>query len=108
MTDLNILLVCSAGASSGFLAQNIRKAARKKGLEVTIEAKSDAFLESLIGSKDMVLVAPHLQFEEEMIKKLSEDAKVPYAFLPRQVYGSLDGASALALALEAIKDFKEG
>ena len=32
----NILLACGAGASSGFIAQKMRKAAQKQGLEVSI------------------------------------------------------------------------
>ena len=37
----NILLACGAGASSGFIAQKMRKAAQKQGLEVSIRAVSD-------------------------------------------------------------------
>ena len=37
----NILLACGAGASSGFIAQKMRKAAKQQGLEVSIRAVSD-------------------------------------------------------------------
>ena len=37
----NILLACGAGASSGFIAQKMRKAAQSRGLEVGIRAISD-------------------------------------------------------------------
>ena len=33
MKKLNVLLVCGSGASSGFMAANIRKAAAEKGLD---------------------------------------------------------------------------
>ena len=33
MEKLNVLLVCGSGASSGFMAANIRKAALSKGCE---------------------------------------------------------------------------
>ena len=37
---IQVLLCCGAGLSSGFLAQGARKVAKKKGLDIKIEAKS--------------------------------------------------------------------
>ena len=36
MAQHNVLLVCGSGASSGFMAANIRKAVKARGLESTI------------------------------------------------------------------------
>lgn len=102
-----MLLVCSAGASSGFMAQSIRKAARLENVEIEIEAKSDAMLKTLIATKDLLLVAPHLKFEEGMINGLAADAHIPYVFLTNDMYGSLDGASALKLGLATYQQFQE-
>ena len=41
MEPIQVLLCCGAGLSSGFLAQGARKVAKKKGLNVKIEAKSE-------------------------------------------------------------------
>ena len=40
----NVLLVCGSGASSGFMAVNIRKAAKKRGIDMTVTARSEAEL----------------------------------------------------------------
>ena len=44
METLKILLCCGAGMSSGFLASSARKTAKKKKLNVTIEARSASCL----------------------------------------------------------------
>ena len=40
MENLKILLCCGAGMSSGFLASNARKVAKKQKLSVSVEARS--------------------------------------------------------------------
>lgn len=40
----SILLICGSGASSGFMAANMRKAAKKKGLNYEIKARSESEL----------------------------------------------------------------
>lgn len=40
MEKLTILLCCGAGMSSGFLAQQMRGAAKKQGIIAKVEAKS--------------------------------------------------------------------
>ena len=40
MKKLRVLLVCGSGASSGFMAANMRKAAVEEGLEMYIKARS--------------------------------------------------------------------
>ena len=41
---LKIVLCCGSGASSGFMAQNIKKAARKKGMEIDVTARSESLI----------------------------------------------------------------
>ena len=38
MADKTIFLCCSTGASSGFIAKNIRQAAKAEGIEVNVIA----------------------------------------------------------------------
>ena len=59
---LHILLVCGTGASSGFMAKNIRKAAKEENLEINVKARSDSEIEEYIESIDLLLVGPHLRY----------------------------------------------
>lgn len=96
--SLRILIVCGGGASSGFLAQGMRKAAKKDGVDITVEARSESEVEEYIGKVDVVLVGPHLSFMYDHIHALMEPHDIQTALVPQQVYGRLDGAGAYQLA----------
>mgnify|MGYP000113885904 CR=1 FL=1 len=44
----NVLLVCGTGASSGFMAKNIRNAAKARGVDVSVKARSDSEVEDTL------------------------------------------------------------
>ncbi|GIP30358.1 PTS lactose transporter subunit IIB [Paenibacillus sp. J23TS9] len=99
-----VLLVCGAGASSGFMAAAARKAVKKTGEDIEFKAKSEAELAENLNSVDLLLVAPHLKYMIEDVKDVCEAAGVKYGIIPQKVYGSLDGQGLVNVA----KDFLEG
>lgn len=99
---MNILLVCGGGASTGFLVQSMRKAAKKKGINAEINARSVTLLENFINEIDVLLVGPHMRFDEEGIKEITSAHNVPYAFIDQMVYSSLNGEAALEAALSLL------
>lgn len=74
--SLNILLVCGSGASSGFMAANMRKAAKKAGLDYKIQARSEAELNDYANDIDVLMVGPHLKSEFEALQKSVPDKVV--------------------------------
>lgn len=91
----NVLLVCGTGASSGFMAKNIRQAAKIKGKEVSVKARSDSEVAEYIEEIDLLLVGPHLKY---MLDDLREEAKpynVPVEIIHEEAYGSLNGEAVL-------------
>ena len=87
----NILLICGSGASSGFMAANMRKAAKKAGLDYKIQARSEAELGEYADEIDALMVGPHLKAEFDAIK--SEKVKV--ILMKPDYYSILDGKSAI-------------
>ena len=57
-----ILIICGAGASSGFMAKNIRKVVKERNLEYSFMARSDSEVDEYIGEIDMLLLGPHLKY----------------------------------------------
>ena len=98
---LKIVVCCGSGASSGFMAQNIKKAARKKGMEIDVTARSESLIESFLVGTDIVLIAPHLIAESELIRKRCQG--VPAIVIDRRSYGMLDGDAVLTQLLDALK-----
>ncbi|WP_066500956.1 PTS sugar transporter subunit IIB [Abyssisolibacter fermentans] len=103
MAKMRILLICGSGASSGFMAANMRKAAKKYGIDAEIEARSDTMLDDYIDKIDVLLVGPHLKFMETTLKEKCSKYNVPVAVIDNTTYGSLDGKRGLAIAQKTIK-----
>lgn len=96
----NILLICGSGASSGFMAAAIRKAAKKRGLEVSVKATSEAQLDERIDQIDALLIGPHLSYMLDDITEKTKDKNIKVSVIPQKIYGSLNGEEALDLILE--------
>ena len=76
MKKLNVLLVCGSGASSGFMAANIRKAAAEKGLDIKITARGESEIENYIDDIDALMVGPHLAYILDEVEEFVGDAPV--------------------------------
>jgi PTS system cellobiose-specific IIB component len=95
LKEIRILLICGSGASSGFLAANIRKAAKNRGLDVVVSARSEAEIENYVNDIDCLLVGPHLAYLLEDVKRIIQDRPVKVALIDKENYARLDGEKAL-------------
>lgn len=102
MDKLNILLCCGAGMSSGFLAQQMRIAAKKSGIMASIEAKSQNNLADDLPNVDILLIGPHLSYIYEELKEKCAPYHVPVLVIPKDMYAGLDGSGLLNLSIETI------
>ncbi|RRJ64955.1 PTS sugar transporter subunit IIB [Paenibacillus oralis] len=92
---LNVLLICGSGASSGFMAANLRKAAKKRNLNMDIKARGEAEIENYIQEIDALLVGPHLAYIMDDINELTQDTDVKVLLMKPSYYSTLDGEAAL-------------
>ncbi|MDF1493170.1 PTS sugar transporter subunit IIB [Caproiciproducens sp. CPB-2] len=99
-----VLLVCGGGASSGFLAANIRKAISKRGVNVEVEALSESAIDSMLPSIDCLMLAPHLKYLLSEVEPKCKAAGVKVALLDESYYGTLNGERALDHILYILKD----
>lgn len=90
----NVLLVCGSGASSGFMAANMRKASKKASLDYKIQARSEAELGDYADQIDALMVGPHLKAELDAIKSQVPD-KVKVILMKPDYYSILDGKAAV-------------
>ncbi len=97
MDEVRILVVCGGGASSGFLAQNMRKAAKKKNIKLFVKARSETEVEDFISDIDVLLIGPHLKYMEEELMDMARAHNVPGSVIPDIIYGRLDGEKCLEL-----------
>jgi len=104
MANMRILLICGSGASSGFMAASMRKAAKKYGITATIEARTDSLVDEYIEKIDVLLVGPHLRYMEDALQEKADNFNVPMAFIDNTTYGNIDGKRGLALAQKTLKN----
>lgn len=100
MAKYRVMLVCGSGASSGFMAANIRKAASEEGRDMSVIARSESELENYADDVDCVLIGPHLAYALEDFKERVEEYDIKVAVLSQDAYAKLDGKKGLAEVLK--------
>ena len=99
----SILLVCGTGASSGYMARNLSKAAKARGLDYNVKARSQSELEDYIEETDLVLVGPHFKHMMSGIQDIGDEYGVPVRIIDGKAYGDLDGDAVLEQVLKILK-----
>lgn len=92
---LRVLLCCGAGASSGFIAQRMRKAAKARNIEIETKAISETEIEYHIDDYDILLCGPHLHYKINEMKASFETENRPVMLIDKKKYSSLDGEGVL-------------
>ncbi|MHC5248465.1 PTS sugar transporter subunit IIB [Enterococcus sp. LJL120] len=106
MENVNILLCCGAGMSSGFLAQKTRKAAKKRGLTATVEARSESEVAQYLPTIDVLLLGPHYAAFKDEMAETARPHNVVVNVIPQDIYGMLDGDGLLDFALAQLATAK--
>ena len=96
-----ILLCCGSGASSGFMAKNANDAAKLKGLNYHIFARSESEIEDYIDIVSLVMVGPHFKHRLDALRDIADEYNVPVELIEKDTYGSLDG-EALVKQIQSI------
>lgn len=102
MKKLNVLLVCGSGASSGFMAANMRKAASKMGLELDIKARSESEIENYIDEIDALMVGAHLAYILDEVEEYTHGNEVKVILMKADYYSTLDGEKAVNHLMEVM------
>lgn len=103
MSKLNVLLVCGSGASSGFMAANMRKAAKELHLDLEVKARSESEIENYIDEIDALMVGPHLEYILDEVEEYIGTADVKVILMKPEYYSTLDGAKAIAHLQEELR-----
>ncbi len=106
MKKLDVLLVCGSGASSGFMAANMRKEAKKLGYELDIKARSESEIDDYVDEIDVLMVGPHLAYIIDDIGKYTEGYDICIILMKPEYYSTLDGEKAIRHMFEEL-DKKE-
>lgn len=95
-----ILLICSAGMSTSFMVEKMKKSAENKNIEVEINAVPEAIAFDYVGKVDAVLLGPQVKYLESKIKDMFEG--VPVKVINMVHYGTMNGEAVLEDVLNII------
>lgn len=98
-----ICLICGSGASSAFLAINVRKAAEKIGLDVEVENRPESEFKNALREFDSVFIAPHLEFILKDFHLSEDEYCQDVQVIPFYIYGTLDGSLILSMLQDVRK-----
>lgn len=104
---MRIILICGGGASSGFMVNAMIKAAKNRGKDIEIKARSEMQLTAHIQEIDFVLCAPHMRAQEETIEGICKTHDVPYAFIEPMDFAMMQGDKVLDFVLETYEESKK-
>lgn len=105
MKQNRILLCCGAGMSSGFLASATAKAAKEKGLNWYVTAKSQSVAIDEMPDYDICLLGPHFASHLEEFREAAKEMEtdVVIAVIPQEIYGNIDGFTLCDFAISEMK-----
>ena len=105
MEKKTIMLVCSAGMSTGLLVTKMEKAAQEKGMEADIFAVSASEADVNLDSKkvDVLLLGPQVRFLEKQFAEKLGPKGIPLAIINMADYGMMNGEKVLMQAEELME-----
>lgn len=109
---MKILLCCAGGFSTNMLMQNMKKVVKESAKlnenDFAFTAIPADSLESEIDNWDIVMIGPQVSHKTDFIASLCEPRNIPYVVIDKDVYGKMDGATVMKLALVTYKKHQMG
>lgn len=106
---MRILLCCAGGFSTNMLMQNMKKVVKESAKLKEEDFKFTAIpadsLEEEIDNWDVVLIGPQVSHKIDFISSICEPRRIPYTVIDKDIYGQMDGAMVMKLALLTHKKF---
>lgn len=97
-----IILLCTAGMSTGALVTKMKVAAKESGYESEIAAYSVSEAASVAVNADIILLGPQVKYQLKSVQKLFPEK--PVEAIDMVSYGRMDGAKVIAYVKEVLGD----
>lgn len=85
------------------MAEAIKKAADKKGIDVNVNAYPYTKLSELIDGADVVLLGPQIRYKQKELQQKYGDKNVPILVINPMDYGMMDGEKVLNAVIASLQ-----
>lgn len=96
---MKVMLFCAAGMSTSILIGKMEEEAKKKGIDVQIEAYPESQMPKKIPEADVVLLGPQVKFKFKKAEGLCKPLGIPVELINSIDYGMVDGEKVLQQAI---------
>lgn len=96
-----IILLCSAGMSTGMLVKKMQAAAAEDKYECEIAAYPMADAKNKASDADVILLGPQVRFAKSKIE--GQCPGIPLAVIDMRMYGRMDGKGVMNTVYEMLK-----
>jgi PTS system cellobiose-specific IIB component len=100
---ITVRLFCSCGMSTSLLVTKMQESAKKRGIEVDIEAFPEAEMSKRLENVDVVLLGPQVRYALNKSKKICEPKKIPIEMINSMDYGLMNGEKVLDQAISMMQ-----
>lgn len=100
---MNILLVCSGGASTSILVENMKENLPEQYSDWSINATSTTEAKEIMGKYDYVLLAPQVRFQKKTFSKIADPLGIKIFDMNSSDYGRNNGKAILKLVIDDIE-----
>ncbi|TDW26100.1 PTS system cellobiose-specific IIB component [Breznakia blatticola] len=73
---INVLLACNAGVSTAMMEKKIAEEAKRRNIELIVNAASVSRIESFVKDNDIIVLGPQVRFASKKIEKEYPDIPV--------------------------------
>lgn len=98
---LNVLLICSQGASTAIMCDRIRQEAEKANVEMEVKAVALAVSNDYIPAADIILLGPQIRYMKKKVQ--AEAGEKPVIDIDMQTYGTMNGQKVFDQIMELTK-----
>ncbi|WP_449814791.1 lactose/cellobiose PTS transporter subunit IIB [Lacticaseibacillus songhuajiangensis] len=95
--EVNVLVVCAGGGTSGILANALNKLSKERGLKLSAAARAYGQDMDLIQDMDMVILAPQMESMKGNMQKLTDKYGVKLVTTTGRQYIALTNDGDMAL-----------
>ena len=103
---IRIMLACAGGFSTSLLMNKMLDEAKKRGVEVTVNAIGEKTVENHLGEFDVLLLGPQVRYMLAATRKLL-NGTCPCDVIDMRDYGTMNGAKVLNTALKMYEEFNK-
>ena len=101
-----VLLICTAGITTGLLVKNVQQAADERNLELHVYSAPAIVAEQIIQNQsvDALLIGPQSKYEVNRLRDFLNFKAVPFKLISQEDYETLDGEAVLQEVMQLLGD----